>query len=133
MSNNTIFSCSNRGPPGLAGVYANPQCFEMPFAESIPRGYTQNMFSSYDSNNVAVAPTVLAVGVIPEVNDQSCSNCLKTLAMVDPKVEQCLRFEPYLQNGAVIPVGAVNSQMCKQVTYNALNRCAERCASCAAT
>jgi molybdenum cofactor biosynthesis enzyme MoaA len=130
---NTIFSCSNRGPPGIGGLYANQQCFETAFAEAIPRGYTQNKFSSYDSGNVAVAPTVLALGVLPQVNDHACSNCLKTLAMADPKIEQCLRFEPYLSNGALIPVGAINTKACQQITYDALNRCAERCASCAGT
>lgn len=130
-NNNTIYANTSRGPPGLAAAYANPQAFEMPFAESIPKGYTQSMFSAYKSDNVAITPTVLAVAAIPEVNSRACDNCIKTLAMTDPEVERCFRFDPYLPNGATIPMGAVNTQQCKRVVYDALNRCAERCSSCA--
>lgn len=130
-TNNTIWSCETaKGPPSLAGTFANASCFEMAFAQTMPGGYYQNMYSSYNSDNVPLSKSVSALGILPTVNSRSCDNCIKTLAATDPVLNSCIAIEPKLPNGAIIPMGSYNSQKCQAAMSFALNKCAIRCAGC---
>jgi len=134
---NTIYLSSNRGPPGVVSSLANAGAFEPPYQSLAAAGKHQDFYAPWEgaaTTTVRLDATatpnspMLALGVYPGVNGDSCRNCLFTLAQVSPQLSGCLRFEPETATGAVIPVAAKNTPECQRLVTAALQQCVANCA-----
>lgn len=139
---NTIYLSSNRGPPGVVSSLANAGAFEPPYQHTAAAGKHQDFYSMWQGAGAGSGSTTtmrldamasptsqyLALGVYPNVNGDSCRNCLYTLAQVSPALSECLRFEPETATGAVIPMAAKNTPECQRMVTAALKQCVANCA-----
>ena len=139
---NTIFTSNNRGPPGIVSSLANAGAFEPPYQHIAAAGKHQDFYATWEGAGAGYSSTttvrldamatpnsnMLALGIYPGVNGDSCRNCLLTLAQVSPQLSGCLRFEPETSTGAVIPVAAKNTPECQRLVKTALQQCVANCA-----
>jgi hypothetical protein len=127
----TIYNPEFMGPPNIFSTISNPGISEMAYQEHPAVGFTETQYSVFQNTNARIqdGKTLKPLFVYKHFNANSCDNCLKTLAVADPALNQCLRFDAVLPNNSLTSVAMYDTSICGPVVGEALTRCQQHCGS----